>query len=30
MKWINKGHKFDALGSIFQKNNRLFLVGTKE
>jgi organic radical activating enzyme len=30
MKWVNKGHEFDALGAVFQKNNKLFLVGTAE
>jgi hypothetical protein len=27
MKWINKGHEFDELGAIFQKNNTLVLIG---
>jgi organic radical activating enzyme len=27
MKWINKGHEFDRLGAMFQKNKTLVLIG---
>jgi hypothetical protein len=30
LKWRNKGHEFDEIGAIFQKNKKLLLVGTDE
>jgi organic radical activating enzyme len=27
MKWTNKGHEFDEIGAVFQKNDTLVLVG---
>jgi organic radical activating enzyme len=30
MEWVTKGHEFDILGAVFQKNNKLFIVGTAE
>jgi organic radical activating enzyme len=29
MKWINKGHEFDELGAVFQKNNIIVLIGKR-
>ena len=29
MKWINKGHEFDELGAVFQKNKDILVVSSK-
>ena len=29
MKWKNKGHEFDELGALFQKNSEILVIGNK-
>ncbi len=30
MKWKNKGHEFDEIGAVFQKNSEILIVGNEE
>jgi hypothetical protein len=28
MRWTNKGHQFDELGTVFIKNSKIVIIGT--